>query len=492
MKSGGSFVESVRGSYWPTVVISLLALSPDFILSSSLGLLRPTVAQSLGAQPGLVFWASILSNAALALGAVLAADLAQRFRNRTLFFTYEVIFIAGSALGTFAPSVTFLILGHTIQGLSTGLLLVAALPPLVTGFPVERLKTTIPAVVIGLFGAVTAGPLVGGFIARSGAWRLLFGATLVMGVLTMALALIALAEKEALNPGARIDVTAILLSISGTGLVFFGVGQLMRSGWGSPIFYVPLAAGLLLLVALIVLERFRDEALMPVGPLTTTFPVMGILAAIISGAAFTGLLELTIQFLEKVRGLDAWSTGLLFWPTLAAGIVGALIVGAVLTTRWVLTLPLFGMTALAVAALLLTGVTSGTGNGWILLISGALGLGASLTVTPGLLMAALSVRPMLVGRAIALVELLRLASAYAVGPVLIYFAQSYGSQLLPGLHTAFWIVFGFMLAGIVFITLIYISGGTRIHPPGLQTFLEEGEPAFDSPPIRTHRSTDPE
>ncbi len=473
-------------------MISLLALSPDFVLSSSLGLLRPTVAQSLDAQPGLVFWASILSNAALALGAVLAADLAQRFRNRPLFMTYEVVFIVGSILGTFAPSVNFLIVGHTIQGLSTGLLLVASLPPLVTGFPVQRLKTTIPAVVIGLFGAVTAGPLVGGFVSRTGAWRVLFGATLIIGVLTLILALFALAEKEALNPGAKVDVSAIVLSISGTGLAFFGVGWLMRSGWGSPGFYVPLAAGLLLLGTLVVLERFRREALMPVGPLTTTFPVMGILAAIISGAVFTGLLELTILFLEKVRGLDAWSTGLLFWPTFAAGFVGALVVGAVLTTRWVLTLPLFGMVALTLAALLLTGVTSGTSDGLILFVSGALGLGASLTVTPGLLMAALSVRPALVGRAIALVELLRLASAYAVGPVLVYFAQSYGARLLPGLHIAFWIVVGFMLAGIVVITLIYLSGGIRIHPPGLDTFLEEGEPAFDSPPISKRRTPDPE
>ena len=473
------------------MVISLLALSPDFILSSSLGLLRPTVAQSLGAQPGLVFWASILSNAALALGAVLAADLAQRFRNRPLFFTYEVLFIAGSVLGTFAPSVGFLIAGHTIQGLSTGLLLVAALPPLVTGFPVQRLKTTIPAVVVGLFGAVTAGPLVGGFVSRSGAWRVLFAVTLGIGVLTLLLALFALAEREALNPGAKVDVSALLLSISGTGLTFFGVGQLMRAGWGSPGFYAPLAAGLSLLIVLVVLERYRGEALMPVGPLTTTFPVMGILAAIISGAAFTGLLELTVLFLEKVRGLDAWSAGLLFWPTLVAGIVGAGIVGAVLTTRWVLTLPLFGMSALTLAALFLTGVASGTGDGRILFISGALGLGASLTVTPGLLMAALSVQPMLVGRAIALVELLRLASAYAVGPVLVYLAQSYGAQPLTGLHAAFWIVFGFMLFGIVVITLIYLYGGTRIHPPGLDTFLEEGEPAFDSPPIsKRHRTPD--
>ncbi|CAN5563753.1 MFS transporter [soil metagenome] len=489
-----SFVYSLRGSYWPTLFVSLMALSPGFVLSSSLGLLRPTIAESLGTSPGSILWATILGNAALALGAVLAAELAQRFKNRPLFMTYQSMFIFGSVIGFLAPNAATLILGHTLQGLATGLLLVAALPPLVIGFPAPRLKTTIPAVVMGLFGAVTAGPLVGGYFAATGAWRILFLATVVVGVATLVLALISLPDKEPLNPGVRIDATALLLSASGAGLTFVGVGALMAAGAGSPAFYVPVSLGILMLTALVVLEGVRSNPLMPGGPLTTTFPVMGILAAIISGAACTALVELTLLFLERVRGLEASAAGFLFWPEFVMGVVGAVIVGFVLTSRWVLTMPLFGMLSLSLAAWGLTSITSETGDNRILFIAAALGLGASLTVTPGLLMAALSIPPMLVGRAIALVELLRLASAYTVGPVLVYIARSYGSRgenLLAGIHTGYWIVFGFMLAGILVITLIYLRGGARLHPPGLETFLEDGEPAFDSPPVKKKPASDP-
>ena len=488
-----SLGSSLRGSYWPTLAISLMALSPDFILSSALGLLRPTIAESLGASPGSILWASILSNAALALGAVLAADLAQRFSNRPLFLTYQSMFIIGSLVGFLAPNSISLVLGHALQGLSTGLLLVAALPPLVTGFPAFRLKTTIPAVVIGLFGAVTAGPIVGAYVAGTGAWRMLFLATVIIGVATLVLAFFTLSEKGPLNPGAPVDVSALLLSAGGVGFAFLGVGELARAGAGSPTFYVPVTLGLLMLVILVVLEGIKDEPLMPVGPLTTTFPIMGIIAAIISGAAFTGLLELTLLFLEKVRGLDATAAGYLFWPEVVMGLVGAVIVGFVLTTRWVLTMPLVGMVSLSLAALGLTGLTASSGDARILLIAAGLGLGASLTVTPGLLMAALSVPPMFVGRAIALVELLRLVSAYTVGPVLLYIARSFGSGgsgLLAGLHAGYWIVLGFMLAGMLVVTLVYLRGGARLHPPGLENFLEKGEPAFDSPPVKKHPPKD--
>ena len=482
-----NFLRSVRGSYWPTLAVSLLALSPGFVLSSSLGLLRPTIAEGLGTSPGSVFWASVLGNAALALGAVFAADLAQRVRNRPLFATYQILFIVGSFVGFLAPNVVVLVLGHTLQGLATGLLLVAALPPLVTGFPAFRLKTTIPAVVMGLFGAVTAGPLVGGYFAISGAWRMLFLITVIIGIATLALALVSLPQKEPLNPGARIDTTALLLSAGGAGLTFVGVGALLGAGAGSPAFYVPVSLGLIMLAALVVLEGVRREPLMPVVPLTTTFPVMGILAAIISGAAFTALVELTLLFLERVRGLEASAAGFLFWPEFVMGVVGAVIVGFVLTSRWVLTMPLLGMVSISLAAWGLTGLTSSSGDARILAVAAALGLGASLTVTPGLLMAALSVPPLLVGRAIALVELLRLVSAYTVGPVLLYVARSYGSRgegLLAGIHTGYWVVLSFMLAGMLVITLIYLRGGARLHPPELETFLQDGEPAFDSPPVK--------
>ena len=485
----------MRGSYWPTLIVSLMALSPGFILSSSLGLLHPNIAESLGTSPGSILWVSILGNAALALGAVLAADLTQRFRNRPLFVTYQAMFIIGSAIGFLAPNLTTLVLGHTLQGLATGLLLVAALPPLVISFPAHRLKTTIPAVVMGLFGAVTVGPLVGGYVAATGAWRMLFLATVVIGVATLALALVALSEKEPLNPGARIDAPALLLSAGGAGLSFIGVGALMSSGAGSPAFYVPVSLGVLMLVALVVLEGVRSDPLMPVGPLTTTFPVMGILAAIVSGAAFTALVELTLLFLERVRGLDASSAGFFFWPEFVMGVVGAVIVGFVLTSRWVLTMPLFGMISLSLAAWGLTGITASTSDARILIAAAALGLGASLTVTPGLLMAGLSVPPILVGRAIALVELLRLASAYTVGPALLYVAQSYSSReegLLAGIHTGYWIVLGFMLAGMLLITLIYLRGGARLHPPALETFLQDGEPAFDSPPVKKQPAPEPD
>ena len=101
-------------------------------------------------------------------------------------------------------------------------------------------------------------------------------------------------------------------------------------------------------------------------------------------------------------------------------------------------------------------------------------------------MAALSVVPALVGRAIALVQLLRLTSAYLLAPVVAHFALTYGTQpqqLLAGLHAMYWVIFGLLVGGICVILLVYLLSSAHLNPPGLENFLENGEPALDSPPI---------
>ncbi len=63
-----------------------------------------------------------------------------------------------------------LIAGHVIQGLITSMMLIAAAPALVLGWPSKRLPTTAMVMNLGIFGAVAAGSVIGGVQATAGAW----------------------------------------------------------------------------------------------------------------------------------------------------------------------------------------------------------------------------------------------------------------------------------------------------------------------------------
>ena len=148
----------LAGSYPAAVALALLALCPFLVLSSASALFEDQIMRDLGAGPFVIALASGLASAGYAFGAVLAADLVQRVPARSLFLACEVGFVAGSVLASVAPGPVAFVVGRTVQGVATGMLLVAALPPLVTNHGADKLPLTAAFVSLGLFGIVTLGP----------------------------------------------------------------------------------------------------------------------------------------------------------------------------------------------------------------------------------------------------------------------------------------------------------------------------------------------
>jgi hypothetical protein len=182
--------------------------------------------------------------------------------------------------------------------------------------------------------------------------------------------------------------------------------------------YGPVALGVGALVALIAVEWIQREPLMPVRYLARPLPIAGAAISCLGAVAFYGLFGALPAFLEQVRGLGAQDTGFHLWATVLGAVVGAVVVGLFFLTRWLPLLAVASLCLLALAAWLLTGLTATTGDGTISLIAALLGLGAAISIVPGLFLAALSLPAALVGRGLALVTLLRCALQYAVGPAL--------------------------------------------------------------------------
>jgi MFS family permease len=212
--------------YWPAVALILLALCPGLINSTALGLLSPTIASDLGASPTDVSWVGLLGNAAYPLGALLAADLTQRFDRRRLFLTGLGLFAASSLACAAAPALSVLIVARILQGFAAGLLAIVAIPPLLLGFPTSRLPTSSAMLVMGLFGAATLGPVVGGLVEQTATWRALFALNGLLGLLAVPLARAVVAPRAAPNPRLRLDVAALIMAVSGIALLFYGIGEL--------------------------------------------------------------------------------------------------------------------------------------------------------------------------------------------------------------------------------------------------------------------------
>ncbi|MDQ1663437.1 MAG: hypothetical protein QOJ68_3417 [Blastococcus sp.] len=476
----------LRGRYGPAVAIALLGLSPNIVLTTAFTPLTESLMKDLGASKVGLQLAEGLSNAGYAVGAVIAAYLGQRLLQRRLFLWYEAAFVVGSVMAAAAPGLGLFFAGRVLQGTATGFMLVAALPPLVTRFGADRLRVTVAVVNVGLFGATTLGPVIGGPVAAAGAWRVLFWVVAALGAAGLAMAALGYPAFDPPDPGLRLDRSAIWLAVAATVLPFFATSVLGGISFGSPLFLGPFLLGLAALAALIVVEYRKREPLMPVKALSSQLPVTGTAVAMIAGAVFVTAVELAQLFLAKVAGVAPTSAGTMFWPMPIGLLIAAALFGVLLPTRWLPLLVNAGLVALGIGTgLLLVVADRGSPSslfGWAVLL---LGFGAGASVSPGLFLAAFGVPSQSLGRAFALVELLRSEAGYAVAPVVAAVAQG-SASLAGGVRTGLVVTIVLTGLGLVVALVLPAVSGARLRAPDLAGWLAGDGKALPSPTTATH------
>ncbi len=468
------------GRYGAAVAMALLALSPFIVLSTATSLVEQDLLADLGTDRFGVQLSSGLANAGYALGAVVAADLIRRLPARRVFLGCEAAFAAASLAASVAPDVAVFTVGRSVQGLATGMLLVAALPPLVTQHGVRELPRTAAFIDLGLFGMVTLGPAVGGLAASGHAWRVLFAAAAALGVVGLGLGTLAFGRTDAPDPGIGFDFSAIPVAALATVLPFLGVSWLSRGTFTSPGFWLPLAVGLAALVTLVVRQYRKREALMPVTIIANTLPVTGIVLAMVAGAVFTTLVELVTVDLVDVRHLPPVEVGALLATQLVGVVVAATLFRVVIVTRWLPALAFGGAATVGVggALALLLGVAPTLP---VVAVAGLLlGFGAGAGVAPGLFMGGLSAPSSRLGPTFALVELLRSEAAFVVAPVVLAVAMATGDPA-AGVRVGVLVALGVLAAGMAAAAAVLLLGGVRPHAPDLDTWIEGERPAYHSP-----------
>jgi len=311
----------------------ILFLVPYLGLSAALLPIAPIIAAQLHTSVQTIAIAAGLANAGYAVGTVLAVQFAQLLPQRRLLLGYGSALVIGSILAAAATGPGMFIAGHVLQGLCTSMLLIAAAPPLFLGFPTAKLPYTAVILNICIFGAVAAGPLVGGAQASFHAWRPLFWIVAGIAALALVMSLLTFQDAPPADRSAPRDGLAIGLAAGGSVAAFWGASELLTHRFLDPAAIVPLLTGLALIIILLVYQYRARRPLLTVRALASTIPVGGIVIAVCAAAAATSAIGLTGTILAPYY--TPLHLGLLFLPELAAAILTAFALGAVFSTRFI-------------------------------------------------------------------------------------------------------------------------------------------------------------
>lgn len=476
-----SFRGPLADSYASAVALVPLALTPYLVLSTALTPLEDVVGKDLHLGTSALQLTAGMANAAYAFGAVGAVQLTQRLPVRRTLLVFATLLAIGSVLAAWAPTPGFFVAGHIAQGAMTGAMLISAVPPLVIGYPVDKLPITAVTMNLGLFGAVAAGPVVGGIAAGAQSWRPLMWIVAGLGVAALAFALLTYEDQQPQDREAPVDAVALSLAGVGCAAAFFGVSSLQGHHLLSLPVLLPGAVGVLMIVALLAYEYRTPNPLMPVERLATTWPVAQILIAMCAGAAAVALVDLA-EVALKGRGVSPGHAAALFWPELGAALAAAGVFGALFRTRYVPLLPFAGLLVLAGGGVILTGAATG-GDVLVLVGAGLVGLGEGASVSPALFVSGWSLPSPTLPRVFALVELLRAVAAFLVAPLLVHLAQTAGDSPRTGLTIATWAGVGIALGGAIVAGAIVLAARPPLRRPELGPWLEGERPAIDSPPL---------
>ncbi len=270
--------------------------------------------------------------------------LGDLFGRRKMFMLGAIIFAVGSYMASASNSVPILLLGESlIEGIGAALMMPATASLVVANFKGKERATA-----FGVWGAVAGassaiGPLLGGYLATHYSWRWGFRINVFVAAVVILGSILLIKEskderKPTLDWGGVILTTLGLFSLT-YGIIesstygwwkakeLFTISNYQISLWGLSITPFAIALGIILLAAFIWWEK-RVEALGKT-PLVSTklFKnrqfTSGTLTVAILTLGMTGTFFALPIYLQAVKNLDAFHTGLVFLPLSASLLVVA-------------------------------------------------------------------------------------------------------------------------------------------------------------------------
>jgi len=331
----------LAGRYPAAAAMVIFALVPYLALSAALQPLTPIVAQQLHMSAQTMSLASGMANAGYAVGTVLAVLLAQHLPQRRMMVLYAALLVIGSVLAAGAQDAGMYIAGHILQGLCTSLLLIAAAPPLFLGYPISKLRPSAIIMNVCIFGAVAAGPLVGGIQASAHGWRPLFWVIAAVAAAALLLSVLTFVDAPPADRSAPRNPLAVGLAAVGCVAAFYGASELLTHRFLELSTVGPWIGGLLLIVTLLVYQYRAKRPLLQLRPLTSTLPISGIVVAVCAAAGSVSAIVLAAALLGN--RFSPIHLGLLQFPEFGGALITAALLGFLFRTRGLHYLVLGGM-----------------------------------------------------------------------------------------------------------------------------------------------------
>src|SRR6516162_10506081 len=320
---------------WILAMVVILGVFMSILDQTIVNIAIPRLQTAFGADVHSVQWVLTAYLLAQGVATPTAAYFADTLGIKRFYIISLAAFTLGSALCGLAWSLPVLITFRVLQGLGGAALFPLSITLLFREFPPQERGTA-----MGFFGvpallAPALGPTLGGYLVTYVGWEAIFYINVPVGILAIILSIMFIREYRP-EGQTHFDVVGFIFVSFGLIALLYGLSSASTDGWGSATVLGSLSAGLISLgifvaAELIIANRggqpLLDLRLFTNGPFRA-----GMIANLFVIFSLFGGLFLFPLYLQNIRGLSAFESGLILLPQALAAMV-SVIIGGMLVDR---------------------------------------------------------------------------------------------------------------------------------------------------------------
>jgi len=175
------------------LILMLTAAAGPFSMQVFLPAL-PAIQRSFNVSQSVAQLALSLSMVSIAISTLIYGPLSDRFGRKPVLVGGMILFLGGSLLSTFAPSIGALIVGRIIQAAGSGSGMVLGRAIVRDAYGAAEAPKIIHYLTMAMVTAPMVAPVIGGFLTDGFGWRANFALTAIIAALVTALVILLLRE----------------------------------------------------------------------------------------------------------------------------------------------------------------------------------------------------------------------------------------------------------------------------------------------------------
>ena len=367
---------------WWTLGAMCFALFMIMLDNTVVNVALPSIQRGLHASTSSLEWTVNAYTLTFAVVLVTGGRLGDLFGRRRMFLIGVAIFGTSSLLIALSQSDTWLILFRAIQGVGAGFMMPATLSIITNTFDVHERGRA-----IGTWAGVSAmalaiGPVIGGLLVQDVSWQSIFILNVPVAAAAIAVTLFATRESRDENAIREVDVPGVATLTLGLAALVLGLVKSNAWGWGSARVLGLFAIALVSLAAFVLIEPRRRAPIVDFNFFRSrSYFGANVVAFIVSFVMFATFFSLAL-YMQDILHYSPLQTGLRFLPTTVVVMFAAPISGRLADRIGPRPLMTGGLLAVSASMFWMTGITTHSSYGFLVVSFLLQGLGIGFVMSP--------------------------------------------------------------------------------------------------------------